>query len=329
MKDFHRWCAAWQNMEPIEILLAVYNGEKFIREQIESIIKQTHPVQLIIRDNHSEDNTAAVVQDYASKYPGQVSLIQSTTNIGVIGNFTALMEVSKARYVMFSDADDLWHPEKVAKTFAKMKELESQHGYSKPFLVHSDLTVVDRNLNIIHPSFWNYSNLKPEQSSRMEKQLVQNTITGCTTMVNRMLLDLALPIPEEIVMHDWWLGLIAAAFGKIETVNEPTMLYRQHGMNDTGAKKYGLISYFNRIRCLKTREKIASNKRKRFRQAEALLKNFANRLDAKQKEILCDYLKIEKASFLKKRALMIKHGFYKQGFLRNAAEFLPMDWLFV
>lgn len=311
-------------MERIDVLLAVFNGEKFIKEQIESILDQTYkPLHLIIRDNCSDDSTATIVKKFCVKFPDRITFISSPKNQGVIGNFAALMEETKSNYVMFSDADDQWNKDKVQKTFEKMRELENLYGKTKPLLVHTDLTVVDKNLSAIHPSFWQYSNICPKIGNSLTKQLVQNTITGCTTLINRSLLDLALPILDDvIVMHDWWLGLIASAFGKIDFVNEPTMLYRQHGKNDTGAKRYGFFSYFKRFTNPNERKKIQLNKQKRFLQAKILLKLYENLLDTKQKELLNAFIRMENAPFFEKRALMIKHRLYKQGLLRNILEFI-------
>lgn len=308
-------------MYQIDILLAVYNGEKFVSDQIHSILNQSFSShRLLIRDNASEDNTCQIIQEIASKHEGRVSLTPSTTNDGVIGNFHALMKQAKAPYIMFSDADDVWLPEKIAKTMHLMKDLERKYGVDTPFLVHTDLTVVDRQLNVIHPSFRHYSHLQ-SHNHELPRQLVQNAITGCTVLINQSLLKLALPLPSEIVMHDWWLGLVASLMGKIGFLDEPTMLYRQHGGNDTGAKKYGFLSYYNRWSQPKEREKLISNRIKRFRQAEELLTRFENCSNPDQKELLKAYLECEKASFFKKRHNMIKHGFFKCGFLRNLAEF--------
>lgn len=315
-------------MTEIDILLAVYNGERFIEEQIASILGQTHAtINLIIRDNASTDQTVSIIQRLAKQHQTRIKLITSHVNQGVVGNFSALMKVSQASYVMFSDADDKWLPNKVELTLQKMKATEG-HDTLKPILIHTDLSVVDKDLQLIHPSFCRFSNIDPEKGKALAKQLVQNTITGCTTMVNRALLDLALPIPQEIVMHDWWLGIVAAAFGKIWFIDEPTILYRQHGMNDTGAKRYGLLSYFNRVKNPKERKKLSLNRQKRFRQAETLLTRYRLQLSLKQIELLEAYLMLENGPFFKKRALMIKYGFFKRGFLRNVMEFLPLEWAF-
>ena len=253
----------------VEVLMAVYNGEGYIREQIESILNQTYKnIHLIIRDNCSTDQTVAIVQGYQSKYPNKITLLTSSQNVGIIGNFAALLEHAHGDYIMFSDHDDVWLPYKVGRTLEKMDALEQEFGSNIPILVHTDLKVVNKTLEVIHPSFWKYAKLNPEQRS-LSRQLTQNQITGCTLMLNRPLLDLARPLPKNIVMHDWWLGICAAAFGKIGFLAEPTMLYRQHGNNDTGAKKFSLYTIIKRILNEASREKIAKTRKMIVEQARA------------------------------------------------------------
>lgn len=312
----------------IDVLMAVYNGEKYIEEQITSILNQTYQnLHLFIRDNASEDSTVNIIEKLMEQNPDRITLLCSLENVGVIGNFSALMEQSHADYVMFSDADDVWQLDKVEKTVAKLNELEKMHGKDKPLLVHTDLSVVNGQLKPLHPSFWKYSHIKPHKGHTLNRLIVQNVVTGCTVLVNRPLLNLALPIPESIVMHDWWLALIASAFGQIGTVDEPTMLYRQHGSNDTGAKKFSIVSSLKRHLNKKEQQKISLTKPKRFKQAQELLQRYKQLLNPKQIILLSDFVLMEKASFFKKRYLMTKHKFLKHGFARNVASFLPFDSL--
>lgn len=316
-------------MKTIQILLAVYNGELYIEEQVASILGQSYSdTHLIIRDNCSTDQTVSIVEKLSAQNPGKITLLCSKTNDGVIGNFAKLAEYSTASYVMFSDADDVWQKDKILKSFLKMQEMEQKYGAKHPLLVHTDLTVVTRDLKIIHPSFWNYSKLNPEKGSTLSRQLVQNGITGCTTLVNRSLLDLALPFPETIVMHDWWLGLIAASLGRIGHISTPTMLYRQHGNNDTGAKKYGMLSFWQRLKNPKEKEKIRANLYKKYEQASILKMRHEGKLSLRQKHLLDIFISLENSSFFFKRYATFKYRLFKQGLLRNFLEFLPHEWLF-
>lgn len=311
----------------IQVLLAVFNGERFIEEQVASILNQSYSdIHLVIRDNASCDNTVKILKRLQEEHPEKITVLFSETNDGVIGNFARLAEYATAPYVMFSDADDVWNKDKIALSFEKMQDLENIYGKEMPLLVHSDLKVVDKELQEIHPSFWSYSRINPENTT-LSRQLVQNVVTGCTTLINRSLLKISLPFPDHIIMHDWWLGLVAIVLGKVSLLPTPTMLYRQHGGNDTGAKRYGLFSLIQRFRNAKEKEKIIHNNAKKYLQALALKSRFQNELSLKDLKIIEDFLRLPRSSFLKKRYLMYKHGFLKQGFLRNAFEFLPTEWL--
>ena len=219
--------------------------------------------------------------------------------------------------------------EKVAKSIAKIKEMESVYGPYTPLLVHTDLTVVDKQLRIIHPSFWKYAHIKPSKMQSLNKLLMQNSITGCTTLINRKLLELAMPIPQQaVIMHDWWLGLVASALGHIGIIDEQTMLYRQHESNDTGAKKYSLSSLIQRLSSPQKRKKMSENIIKRQTQASTLYERYGTTLNSSQKQVLKAFIRYSQASFFEKRYLMFKYGLFKQGFLRNTFELLPLEWIF-
>lgn len=305
------------NDKKIDILLAVFNGEKYIHQQIESIMNQTYKeFHLWIRDNHSEDRTVEVVQKLIDRYPTQITLLRSPFNVGIIGNFSALIEQSQADYVFFSDADDVWLSQKVEKTIKKMQDLEARYGKQTPLLVHTDLSVVDAHLNMIHPSFWKYSFLKPALPHTLCRQLIQNQITGCTVMINRSLIEIAAPIPREAKMHDWWLGLCIAAFGKLDYLNEPTLLYRQHGKNDTGAKPYNLRLLFKRSISI-TKEIFVQEKMKSVRQASLFLERYSDRLPPQKKDAIRGFIEFQDATFFKKGYLMFKWRIFRTGILRN------------
>ncbi len=307
----------------VDILMAVYNGERFLNEQIASIVKQSHRnIHLTIRDDASTDNTLKIIQEARQQHPDLISCIQSKQNQGLLQNFSQLMEHSQGPYVMLCDQDDVWHEDKVHLTLSKMREAERNYGKNVPLLIHTDLKVVDQSLKSIHPSFWSYCQLNPAKGLTLNRLLAQNTITGCTLMANRALIKLALPIPKECIMHDWWFGLVAAAFGKVAIVPEATMLYRQHGGNDTGAKKYGLLSYVKRFYTSSTRQKMEQNYRQRYIQASVFLDRYNSLLKPEQKKLFEIFLQTEKASTPKKAFWIHRYNLRKQGLLRQLHDIL-------
>ncbi|MCE2982573.1 MAG: glycosyltransferase family 2 protein [Parachlamydia sp.] len=299
----------------IDILLATYQGCEFLEEQIESIFSQTYPYfRLIIRDDGSTDASLPFLKKLALAHPSQVQLLPNVSNGGIVNNFSNLLAASQAPYICFCDQDDKWYKNKLEWTFETMQMMEAKAGKEVPLLVHSDLTVSSKDLNIIHPSFWGYTHLNPHQTS-LNRLLVQNCLTGCTMMLNRPLADLANPIPLEVPMHDWWVALVAACFGQIGVVERPTLSYRQHGRNDTGAKKYALKKIFNEDPAEK--EKNQRSIQQTYQQAKILLERFANRLDLDTIQLLHAYSSLESSSFVSRPHKIINHGFYKHGFLRN------------
>lgn len=299
--------------DKVDVLLAAYNGFPFIACQVESILAQNHKnIHVIVRDDMSTDSTKRVLETYAHEYPEKITLLPSDTQLGVKGNFSCLMHHSKANYIMFADQDDIWEENKVCKTLEAMKDLEKTHSSCTPLLVHTDLKVVDRDLNVLCPSFWQYLKIDPLKGHTLNRLLMQNVVTGCTTLINRPLLDLAAPIPEGSVMHDWWLALVAAAFGKIEAVSKSTMLYRQHGNNTLGAQKFLSYNYVKQ-----GISRIWTPDAGKQAQANEMLMRYAGRLSKYQYKMLKAYKKLSRAYFPKKAFLILKYRFFKIGFLRN------------
>jgi glycosyltransferase involved in cell wall biosynthesis len=226
----------------VVILLAAYNGARYINEQISSIRGQTFADwTLLARDDGSTDGTAELL-NAAARQDSRIKVVHDQRgNLGPIGNFGALLQAANtvgADYVFLSDQDDVWLPDKVSKELGCMQAAEARYGAVTPLLVHSDLTVTDSSLNVVNKSFMTYQNIWHDDHEPIRTLLVQNFVTGCTALANRALLDLALPVPTGVLMHDWWLALCAATCGRIAYVAEPTVLYRQHRTNQVGAKGY-------------------------------------------------------------------------------------------
>ncbi|WP_198246785.1 glycosyltransferase family 2 protein [methane-oxidizing endosymbiont of Gigantopelta aegis] len=225
-------------MSSIVILLSTYNGERYLQGFVESIQKQSFvDWKLLVRDDGSNDHTLKLIRSLALE-DKRIHLMGSHGNVGVVKSFSALSEEAlqmfpKVNYFMFADQDDVWLDFKIIKTFEEMKKQERDDDL--PVLVHTDLKVVTSGLDEISSSFMRYQQLRHERKQPLGVLLIQNFITGCTVMVNRRLLELAVPFSSAVIMHDWWLGQCAAAAGSIGFVNESTILYRQHENNTLGA----------------------------------------------------------------------------------------------
>ncbi len=302
-------------MSTVLILLATYNGEKYIKEMVESVIAQDYTDwQLILSDDCSSDSTPAILDSYAENYPEKITHYKSGKRFGNAQNhFMHLLEQHHgAPYIMFCDQDDVWHSDKISKTLAKMKEIEK--NITVPAMVHTDLRVVDSNLNILDNSFMHFSKLDGNRTS-LNQLLAQNVVTGCTMMINKALAKLAVRCiaKDGILMHDWWLALIASAYGQTGFLNEALIDYRQHNDNVVGAKNIRSVKYiFKKIKNDEAKKAIKQT----FVQAKALYVCLGKNIEKKESEILNQYALLEQNSWFKRRYKYIKYRFFKCGAIR-------------
>ena len=303
----------------ISILLPSYNGEKFIAGQIESLLLQSvQDFELYIRDDQSTDSTYSIITGYAAKYPEKIFVSQNKNNTGGSkNNFIRMMIDIKEDYVMPCDQDDVWLPDKIKISLQKMQEMEQEFGIDTPILVHTDLKVTDENLEIIRSSYKKMANINYNFNS-LNNLVTMNIPTGCTILYNRALAELIKEIPGYMVMHDWWLSLTAAAFGKIGSINEQTVLYRQHNDNDVGAKKARSVRY---VRYVLTHISIMAGKlNNSYKQAGSFLKVFYDKLTAEQKELLTAHATMQRLSKSGKLRTMLKYNTFLYGIARKTAQ---------
>ncbi|WP_018305588.1 glycosyltransferase family 2 protein [Desulfitobacterium hafniense] len=303
----------------ITILMGTYNGAKFIAEQIESILSQTEKDwKLIISDDCSTDATASIVSKYAEAYQDKMTFIVRDKPSGSAkNNFIHMLSLYESEYIMTCDQDDVWLPTKIELTMKKMREMEDKFGKEKPLLVHTDLKIVDANLKVMADSMFEYQNLD-SGCSALNNLIVQNIVTGCTMMINRCLLDWIRDVPEESIMHDWWLAITASAFGHIGFVKEPTVLYRQHSNNEVGAKSAKSLSY-NLQRLMELR-KSELTLRKTYEQAKAFLDIYEQNLSVEQSVMIKAYTSLTTYGKLKRIYLINKYDFWKIGFARRCGQ---------
>ena len=225
----------------IVIVLASFNGADFLREQLESLIAQTESQwNLLIRDDGSTDDTLETTQDYSNKdrriqlLPGDGAAAGSA-----LGNFAILLEAAfelGAEYIFCCDQDDVWEPDKLELVLARLKQLEGEGG--RPCLVHHDLVVVNEALEPLADSFVELMKLQPGDQHDPQRLISHNEVTGCAMACNRALLEIALPVSGQAVMHDWWFAMCAGFFGQLVFMPEKLVKYRQHGKNTIGAKSF-------------------------------------------------------------------------------------------
>ena len=209
-----------------DVLLATYNGSLYLKEQLLSILAQTYPPRrIVISDDMSSDSTLEVVHSFMNSSSIPIHLLPpSDFKLGCCKNFERLLTFSDSNYVMFSDQDDIWDLNKAEMLLLTMINNESRHDSSYPLLVHSDLRLIDSSGGALQRSFLKYQNLNPAHN-QWRDIAIQNIVSGCSCLVNRQCIDLALPFPSSVIMHDWWLALVASRMGKIIYLDTTTIRF--------------------------------------------------------------------------------------------------------
>lgn len=331
--------------DKIEILLAARNGEKYIGQLLDSLLAQDYE-NWVVRacDDASSDRTYEILSGYKNRYPDRFMIERSEKGHGgAKENFFHLIKQSTCDYVMFCDHDDVWLPDKISVTYAGMKEAEEdmrdgrphvpdyaedlslKEGAARsegetciPILVHTDLKVVSADLAVISDSFIRHSNLRKHFNFRDE--LILNSVTGCTVMINRPLVNL-LCMQEtygNVIMHDWYAALIASAIGKVKFIDKSTILYRQHGGNEVGAKRYGLSLFAAKLRDGKMTGAVLST----MRQAEELSSVYARMLPEREKKLASGYAALADKGKIAKWAFYISKGVWKKGLPRKIGQLI-------
>ncbi len=221
----------------VAILMATYNGERFLPEQLDSILAQSFTDwRLYIQDDLSTDATPQILRHYAAT-DSRIQLIGNNEKLGAMRNFERLMRMVEADYYFFADQDDVWTKEKMALSLQRLREVEQRSGMKgKPVAVCTDLRVVDAELNEMAPSFWEMQRIEPCLIKTLAALGAHCFATGCTMAFNAAARTAALPLPPEAIMHDVWLSLaVLHNGGALEGIPQPTVLYRQHGNNTIGA----------------------------------------------------------------------------------------------
>jgi glycosyltransferase involved in cell wall biosynthesis len=214
------------------IVLATYNGEQYLRQQIDSILGQTcTDFELIAVDDASSDATLSILEEYAGR-DRRVRVCPAQRNLGVVANFERGLRLAQGEFIALSDQDDIFRQDKLENL------RESLQAHPACDLAVSDLSLIDETGRELAPSMWQYQKLKPQSGKPFRRLLYSNFATGCAMMFRRRLLEFALPFPPGCIVHDWWLAVVAASArgGGICLVNQPLTAYRQHGSNVIGAK---------------------------------------------------------------------------------------------
>ena len=296
----------------VEILLASYNGEAYIREQIDSILAQSDDRwHLTVSDDGSTDGTPAILDEYVSHYPEKIARVYSGKKFGnARDHFFWLIEQCEAEYMMTCDQDDYWYEQKIKILMKALLDTEDQCGKAMPILAFSDQTPTDANRNPLAPSLMRYQNQYFDHFD-YRSLLMQNVVTGGAMAFNRALAQLAMQCkaPERTIMHDWWMAVVAARFGKIAYIDESLGDYRQHGTNSVGAKNVRSLAHvLNKLSNLEAIRKTTCDKK---RQAGIFADTYAQQLAAQDDKFLSAFVKDRSGPVFYWQYRELIHGFFR------------------
>ena len=307
----------------ITIIMAVYNGQEYIREQLESLKDQTYTEwRLVIRDDRSSDKTAEIVKKFSDEVEQEVIFKVNEKPSGSAKNNFALLinDAKESDYVMFCDQDDIWKKDKIEITFNKMKQAEERYGRDFPLLVHGDVEVIDENGNINADSMFEMSHINAD--SKLPQILIQNHVTGCTMMCNKKLIAgiSEYASSEYIIMHDYLAALYASVFGKIEVIKKSLLSYRQHSGNSVGAKNnnnpvYLLKRLANGRKSYKEAMETSRNQVKFF--VEIYRKELAAEKYCEEYELMSGYASLGSRAKLYRIMFYKKNHIWKNGTIRK------------
>lgn len=292
----------------IAILLATYNGGKYLREQLDSIFAQTYTKwHLYIHDDGSIDDTNQIITEYRSRHPDKITIVEGEATGGAKNNFYFLLKNVESPLYMFSDQDDVWLPNKIE---IELEAWNNNKDEEIPVLVFTDLKIVNQNLDFISESLWSYYNFETV-NIRMQSLILQNVVTGCTMLINKKMRDMMIMYKhiDNVPMHDKWAAMIALQFGKMIRIPIQTILYRQHENNSVGAQVSKGLGYI--------KKKIASYKKIKagYEFTRRQVREFCDIFNIKDDSVIvCIYANLNNAFKLRRIYTYVKYGFFANRF---------------
>jgi len=276
-----------EDQPTIAVLLATYNGAKYLKQQLDSILSQTYQnFKIYISDDYSDDHTLKIIQEYQQKYPTKIFYTINEKNIGFVKNFEKLLKRAIEEYIAFSDQDDIWLENKLEFQMQEMLKLEKEYE-NVACMVHSDLDMIDEEGRTKKESYFQYRSYKLKTSKDLGHILGPCGVMGNTMLFNQKLKKIVLPFPNQLDTHDYWLAVNNEFFGVRKTINNSLVKYRIHKSNVSNSQNRLQIKQFNLLSCNFKLPNLETN-RKFF--LPQLLKNINNMNDRKILEAYINYL---------------------------------------
>ncbi len=286
----------------VSVVMATYNGEKFLEEQILSILSQTlQPAEFIVCDDNSTDGTIAILEKYRQK--GHLRYYANEKQLGVVNNFKkGISLASSVNAIALADQDDTWCSGKLEKMVAELANIDD--GIT-PAIIYSDLIVMNEDGSLLNQSFWNEMGHSAFKQS-FTTLLLGNFVAGCTILMNPAMRKLCSSMPEDVIMHDVWLALIAYSFGKVHVYPEPLVRYRKHSNNVTYPVDYRKRSRYQRW--AKTVKNVLSGRNDylegQFRLAGQFYEMYPDQLPAIHKKLIRRFLQLRGKPLLVKKVVV-------------------------
>jgi rhamnosyltransferase len=305
-------------MATVTILMATYNGQQYIREQLSSIINQTFQNwNLVIRDDGSSDDTLQVINEYTAN-DKRIKLIRTTSEAkGACGNFSALYSWAKQNeigdYMMFSDQDDIWLPDKIEFTINAIKDLEKENE-GRVCLIYGQVEFIDESGNSLE------GRIKMVEKTEFRYLISYNYMYGCTMMMNRALVDKLDNIPVIAENHDYWIALFGT-MGAIHFINRPLLKYRKHESNVSGNVKNNSGFKQRIIRHTSKSERLVHDFQKRLNMLVSFYYKYRNQIGAENEEMLRKYLFSFNQSRLSVIWNMLKYRILRYSLLQTISSF--------
>jgi glycosyltransferase involved in cell wall biosynthesis len=299
----------------IAIMLATYNGDKFIQLLLKSvdICAMNYPdTTVYIADDDSTDNTIEVIERL--KLDLNIKILNTDDKAGSpVANFSRLISLIPCHHDLyfFCDQDDFWLPEKIAIFEESVNEL-NEKWFDIPILIHSDLALTDHNLSVTYSSMFKSQHIKQDQT--FQEALIQSSVTGCASCINSNLLKLLKNSSiKKSIMHDWYASLMANVYGEVIFINKPTVLYRQHSCNQIGAKPHRLNEYISIYKLTEKYKQSIKDAYFSLNQAKLLLKDLEQgNLEVEKKELI-RFITCFEGGWTSRLSLVgLKYGFYRK-----------------
>ena len=306
----------------IAVLMATYNGARYLSEQLDSLWQQTlQDFEIIVRDDGSADDTLKVLSRESARHPGRIRIIDDKFGrIGPKNSFAALLRHSRSRWVAFCDQDDSWLPGKLERQVHVLQSLEVVYGFEVPLLCCSDAIITDSNLRTTEPSYFSKHriDIAKGRDLALPRLLFRNYAIGATTMINRALADRCRDIPGEAIMHDWWCALVACVSGHSVVLPDAQVRYRQHGANAIGSRR--LVRPRSMADWRELFKRTRENSARCLRQAQTLHRataRFKGSISYEDKAVLSDYEGFAARSPFSRAMSLLRNRSFKPGLAVN------------